>query len=221
MINFIICNNNKNLKLYKEKINNFMMNYDMEYKIYLFSEYNEEFKEFIQKEIGFKVYILDINNKDISNILMAKLIRENYDDWSSMIIILSNQKQKNNVDGKHLMIIDITNKMIMEDRIIKEVLPICIKHYDKRPKKLKYTYKNMIYNIDYKQILYIEKELDSKLCKIKTIDKEYYIPGSINVILSRLDDRFIKCYRSTIINLEKVECFDTKKNIIILKRKNN
>ena len=93
MINFIICNNNKNLKLYKEKINNFMMNYDMEYKIYLFSEYNEEFKEFIQKEIGFKVYILDINNKDISNILMAKLIRENYDDWSSMIIILSNQKR--------------------------------------------------------------------------------------------------------------------------------
>ena len=219
MINFIICNNNKNLKLYEEEIDNYMMNYDIEYKSYLFSKYNEEFNQIIQKELGFKVYILDINDINMSNLSTVKLIREEYDDWSSMIIILSNTKQSNNLDGKHLMIIDITNKIIPGEKTIKTILPICIKHYNKRPKKLKYTYKNMIYNIDYKQILYIEKELDSKLCKIKTTEKEYYIPGSINDILSKLDDRFIKCYRSTIINLEQVECFDIKKNIIYFKSK--
>ena len=77
----------------------------------------------------------------------------------------------------------------------------------------------MLYSIDYKQIIYIEKEPDSKLCRIKTTEKEYFVPGSINEILNKLDNRFIKCYRSIIINLEQVESFDIKKNIIYFKSK--
>ena len=218
MINFIICNN-KNKKTYEEEIDNYMMNYDIEYKIYFCSDYNKNWTKIVEKEIGFKVYILDITDFNINNISAAKLIREDYDDWSSMIIILSSTKTSNCSEGKHLMLIDITNKLIPSEKKLKDILPICIKHYDKRPKKLKYTYKNMIYNIDYKQILYIEKEQDSKLCKIKTLEKDYFIPGSINEILHKLDNRFIKCYRSIIINLEQIECFDTKKNIIYFKSK--
>lgn len=218
MINFILCSNIKNIKLYQEEINNYMMNYDMEYKTYVFTKYNEKFTEIIQKELGFKVYILDIDD-DISHLQSAKIIREDYDDWSSMIIILSNINKSNNIDGKHLMIIDMTNKMLPKEKVFKEILAICIKHYDKRPKKLRYIYKNMIYSIDYKQIMYIEKEPDSKLCRIKTTEKEYFVPGSINEILNKLDNRFIKCYRSIIINLEQVESFDIKKNIIYFKSK--
>ena len=41
MINFIICEDESNLlKRYKEKIDKFMMKYDIEYKCYTFKSYN-------------------------------------------------------------------------------------------------------------------------------------------------------------------------------------
>lgn len=44
MINFIICDDNENFLMREKKlVDNFMMNYDVDYKITDFSDYTEEF----------------------------------------------------------------------------------------------------------------------------------------------------------------------------------
>ena len=78
----------------------------------------------------------------------------------------------------------------------------------------KYTYKKVLYSIDFSKILYIEKEQDNKRCIIKTEEKEYNIQGNLNQIEKLLDKRFLKCSRSYIINIEQVESYNAKKNLI-------
>ena len=99
-------------------------------------------------------------------------------------------------------------------------IQICLKNYDKRPNTLRYSYKDIAYNIEFMKILYIEKEPDNKRCIIKTLDKDYYIPGTIKQIYNMLDKRFIKGSRSYIINLEQILTYDIKNNIITFKNKN-
>ena len=221
MINFIICEDEEILiAKYKTEIYNFMMNYDTEYKIHSYKGYTDSWKEYAQKEDGFKVYLLDIKTEQGSGLDAARIIREEYDDWNSMIMIITSYPQyRYDALGKRLMLVDFISKADNFDKCFRDALNICMKHYDKRPKILRYTYKNIIYNIEYRQILYIEKELDSKKCKIYATTGENSIQGSINHVLTLLDKRFVKCSRSTIVNLEQIDSYDIKENVIIFKNK--
>lgn len=219
MINFIICEDEEILiKRYKKIIDNFMMNYDIEYKFHIYKGYNDEWKAYAQKEDGFKIYLLDIKTQEGTGLDAARWLREEYDDWNSMIMIITSFPQyKYEALGKRLMLVDFISKLDDCDKQLHNSLVICLKHYDKRPKILRYTYKNIIYNLEYRQILFIEKELDSKRCKIVTVHGEYYIQGTINNVLKLLDKRFKKCSRSSIVNLEQIENYNVKENIITFK----
>ena len=94
-----------------------------------------------------------------------------------------------------------------------------MKNYDQRPNSLKYCYKKTFYNIEFRNIIYIEKEKDNKICKIKTTENTFYIPGTLKKIQNNLDKRFIKCNKNCIINTEQMERYNIKKNIIIFKNK--
>ena len=90
MINFIICEDEPELlKEYQHQIDKFMMKYDLEYKCYTFNRYDKKWDNEIQKIKGFKVYLLDIKTDTGSGINAARKIREEYDDWVSMIIMIS------------------------------------------------------------------------------------------------------------------------------------
>jgi len=69
----------------KTEIENFMTNYDQKYKIFHFEGYDDSFEDFVKKEIGFKIYFLDIKTKCKSGLDAARIIREKYDDWVSII----------------------------------------------------------------------------------------------------------------------------------------
>ena len=219
MINFVIVEDETILlNKYKKEIDNFMMNYDIEYKVHRYNGYTNKWKEYAQIEDGFKIYLLDIKTEHGSGLDAARLLREQYDDWNSMIIIITSYPQyRYEAFGKRLMLIDFINKLDNCEKQLKDSLLICMKHYDRRPKVLRYTYKNIIYNLEYRQILYIEKELDSKKCKITTIHGEYYIQGTINHVMTLLDDRFVKCSRSSIVNLEQIDNYNIKENVITFK----
>ena len=49
------------------------------------------------------------------------------------------------------------------------------------------------------------------------LEKDYFIPGSISSLEKKLDNRFLKCNRSYIINLEQIESYNSKTNLITLK----
>lgn len=204
MIEFVILEQNKNLynkiKLILEKE---LMNYDYNYII---SE-----KETNNK---FKIYIIDYTKKD----KLLERIRYENNDWSSMIIIISESKLISSIEKQKVMPVDIIDKenTMFEDMLLRSI-KIALRNYDTRPKTIKYKYKTTYYNIDLKDIIYIEKEKESKRVIIKTKEEDYYYSSSLTEIEKILDNRFIKCSRSYIINKEQVKLYNTKENIIVLK----
>ena len=221
MINFIICEDEPELlNMYEQQIDKFMMKYDIEYKCHKFNCYGKRWTRVTQNIIGFKIYILDIKTEEGSGIDAARIIREENDDWVSMIIMISGyQEYKYEALGKRLMLVDFINKNDRFEQKLQDALLICMKNYDNKYKSIKYTYKNVAYNIEFRNIIKIEKEQESKRCIIYTDERKYYIQGSLNDVLTKLDKRFFKCSRGTAINIEKVESYNFKENIAKLKNK--
>ena len=203
MIEFILNTKDNNIK---EIINNTMIMYDYNYIIK--NNIN------IIKNESYKIYIIDydINNHQSINIL--KQIRYIENDWKSMIIIKTNNITKILSIISEYMIIQIVDK---NNKKLKEGIIKSINNYDQHPNTLKYKYKGTYYNINLKDILYIEKEIDNKRCIIYTKKNSYKILISSNKILEKLDKRFIKCSRSYIVNLEQMISYNKKNNIIALK----
>ncbi len=218
MIDFIICEDEKEFaKKYQEIAEKVMMNYDIEYKFNVFSGYTNNWKK-LSKNDNFKVYILDLKTKEGSGLDAARYIREELDDWQSMIIVVTAYPEfKFEALGKRLMLVDFVNKFDNFNQRLTQAIQISLKNFDKRPNSLKYTYKKTVYNIEFSKIIYIEKEQDNKRCIIKTMEKDYYIQGNLNQVELLLDKRFVKCNRSYIINLEQVESYNTKSNILYFK----
>jgi two-component system response regulator AgrA len=218
MIEFIICEDEKDFCLiYKNIIDKVMMNYDDEYHINIYDGYNQKWKK-ASKNNEFKVYIIDLKTKEGSGLDAARYIREELDDWQSMIIIVTAYPEyKYEALGKRLMLVDFVSKLDNFKQRLSQAIQISLKNYERRPKSLKYTYKNITYNIELQKIIYMEKEQDNKRCIIKTNDREYYIQGNLNKVEELLDQRFVKCNRSYIINVEQVESYNKKSNILTFK----
>ncbi len=212
MLNFIICDDNVEFTKYmKDLIDKFMMNYDMDYKCILRHDYDQKFREVVAKEIGFKVYFLDIQTEHSSGLDAARCIREEFDDWVSIIVIITAYNQyKYDALSNRLYLLDYINKLDNCENKVKEVLEVSIKHYDHRYKTLSYEYNHIIHKVEYRHIIYIEKEPDSKKCKIKTTYGENYINATINQMdkILEKDARFVKVSRSMIINVDQVSEYD-------------
>ena len=150
---------------------------------------------------------------------ILKKIRQEVDDWLSMILVIAPTTSALNIMTERLLILDYLNSdSNLKNRLFND-FKICLKNYTGHHKKLSYTYKNTIYNIEYRQIITIEKEIETKRCLINTDHGTYYTPDTLNNLLEKLDSRFLKCYRSLIINLEQIESYNLKTNTITFKNK--
>lgn len=204
MINFII--EDINLKEIIEKI---MMNYNLEYKI---NKYNDQ----KTKELN-SIYILNYDTTNKAEINKLLNIRINEDDWSSIIILISdNSNIKYRLVDNKLLILDVIdkNKDIYNQLI--ENIKISLKILTETSNSICYTYKGILYNIPQKDIVYIESDSKNKRSVIKTETSEYYIPLTLLKIEKILNESFIKCSRSYIININKMREYNIKDNIITL-----
>ena len=219
MINFIVCDDNiEFLKKEKQIVDNFMMKYDIDYKCWLFNEYDKKFNNVIKQDLGFKIYLLDIQTKNGSGLDAARSIREEYDDWVSIIIIITAYNEfKYEALGNRLYLLDFINKLNKCDKKLKEDLEIAMKYYDNRKKCLSYEYNHVIRKVDFRHIVCIEKEVDSKRCIIKTTYGEEIINKNLNDTLKLLDKRFVKVSRSIIVNVDYIKEYNLKENKIVFK----
>ena len=87
MIKFVICeDSDEALETAGKYVIKAMMNYDIEYKVLKFKEYNNKFKKVMDDDTDIKIYILDIELPTISGLEIASEIRE-YDDESIIIFV--------------------------------------------------------------------------------------------------------------------------------------
>lgn len=219
MINYIICDDNQEFAMKLRQITeNYMMNYDVDNSYHMFVDYGDEFKDKIKTIDGYKVYILDIETKNGSGLDASRYIREELDDWNSVIIMITAHNElKYEAFGNRLFLLDFINKFDDYEAKLKEDLERVMKNYDHREKCLTFEYNRVIKKIDFKHIVVIEKEKDSKKCIVKTTYGEYSVCRFLNNVLKSLDNRFIKISRSCIINLDQVREYDSVENKLTFK----
>ncbi len=219
MLNFIVCEDNHQfIDIIKTAIDNFMMNYEIDYKIHYFEGYDKNFENIVKDEIGFKVYFLDLVTNEGTGLDAARIIREKYDDWISIIIIVtSHEEYRYEALSTRLAIFDFVNKLNGCDKVLRQDLNRVMSNYDKREKSLSYEYNHICHKIDFRHIISIEKEQDSKRCIIHTTYGNKTSAGSLNSVLKLLDKRFMKIHRSVIVNIDQIESYDASKNKLIFK----
>ena len=91
------------------------------------------------------------------------------------------------------------------------------KNYDNREKTLNYEYNYVVHKIEFRHIICIEKEQESKRCIIRTTYGNFVIPKTLSEIHKMLDGRFLKIHRSLIVNLDQIEQYEIKTSEITFK----
>ena len=88
-MNFIIYENDtKYINTYRQVITKLMGPNNLNYKIHLFKQYNQETKQKLNKIEGNKIYLLAIKVDGKNGLELAKIIRSK-GDWRSPIIIIT------------------------------------------------------------------------------------------------------------------------------------
>ena len=117
--------------------------------------------------------------------------------------------------SNRLYLLDFISKFDNCKAKIKEILKIIYKNYNSREKCLSYEYNYTFYKIELKNIIFIEKEQDSKRCIIYTTYGTFKAPFTLVSIAKQLDKRFLKVHKSLILNTDKISTYNTKENEVV------
>lgn len=216
MINFIVCDDNKEIN---KKINNIikkiMLPKDLKYKILEFNRYDNEFKRIMNSKIGYKVYILDIEVDNVSGLDIIRKIRTK--DWNSVIIIISAYYELSyQAFRNRLLILDFISKFDNFENKVKECILLSLNILNSKT-CLDFISENIMHKIDYDDILYITRDDKKRKVLIYTYYKTYEINISLFDIEKKLNLNFIKTHRACIVNKNNVKEIDYNENKITFK----
>ena len=213
MINFVIVDDNN---LHRKKISkivvSLMMNNKIEFKIYEFDDYSKKLLNQIDKNDKDTVYIIDLELPNGDGIDIARIIRNEKNNWSCPIIIITaHTSLYYEVYKQRLQVLDFIGKCENIEKNLKENIDICLKMLNKE-KVYRYTYKNIEYTINLSSIDYIQR--DNRQIKIVTKDKVYYQNISINKIKEELPAYFLISSKGILINMKNVKEIDWNKLMV-------
>lgn len=213
MIRFVVVDDDKNEIIRIKNILNSTVKEKME--ILTFSGLSSELKNEIKNVDIRKVYVLDIElGNKVSGISIAKHIRDV--DWESEIIFITNHdKMFESTHRSVYEVFDFIEKFHnFEERFKKDIKEILKRNFDNKM----FAYKNSS-NVDlciyYKYIQYICVE-DRKLVLYADNDNSYTINLSLKDIMDYLDNRFVQCHKSCIVNKNRIQEKNFKEGYFIL-----
>lgn len=214
MVNYIVCDDNKNIvNNVKNIISRVMMKNETEYQIHSFYDYDQSFKEVITKEMPNKVYILDIETPSASGIDITRRIRNV--DYNSIIIFLTAHEELGySLLKKEYLFLSFINKYDNYENKLANSLKIALKKLN-CGKMLKYYNNGVMYNIPVDDIIYVCRDSIERKCLIKTAYIEFLVPKQLNEIKEELNEDFVYSHRSCIVNRDKIRIVDLHKRKII------
>lgn len=208
MIKFIIVDDEiKWIDEYEKIINDVAFNSNKQYEIKKFKKYDEELHKLISDNSEQKIYLmdLDLENKHTGMDILREIREE---DWDSEIIVLTNHDRMFETVHKEIYkTFDFIEKFDnFEVRLRKDLKKIISKKYD--TDKFIYNNNKISLQIYLKDIIYVYRDTVDRKLVIKTTNNQFIVNMPINEMMEKLDDRFIQCHRSCIINDERI----TEKN---------
>jgi two-component system response regulator AgrA len=216
MINFIICDDNK---LIVEKICNIvskvMVPTEEEYKINTFTRFDSEFKKIMYSNIGYKIYILDVEVGDTSGLDIARKIRQK--DWNSIIIFVSAYYELSYPAFRdRLLILDFISKFDNFEKKLEECITLAMDIMGTK-EHLSFLSENTMQKVDYKDILYITRDDKKRKVLIYTDYKVFNVNTTLLEIEKKLNRDFIRTHRACIVNKKNIKSINYTENKITFK----
>ena len=217
MLKFVLCEDKpETLEQVSHIVTKVMMNYDMEYKIEKFTEYNKKFKEIINDKYNLKIYILDIELSLTSGLEIASEIRED-DELSHIIFVTAHSECKNDIFYSRLNAIDFISKYNRYQERLEETINYILQKMYKN-KILSFSYNHVYSKILFKEINYIEKAPLQNKCIIHlSSGEEKYITKSIVKLKEELGPMFYQTHKSCVVNVDNISDIEFSKFIIHFK----
>lgn len=204
MIKFIIVDDEiKWIDEYEKIINDVAFNSNKQYEIKKYKKYDEDLHKLILDNSEQKIYLmdLDLENKHTGMDILREIREE---DWDSEIIVLTNHDRMFETVHKEIYkTFDFIEKFDnFEVRLRKDLKKIISKKYD--TDKFIYNNNKISLQIYLKDIIYVYRDTVDRKLVIKTTNNQFIVNMPINEMMEKLDDRFIQCHRSCIINDERI-----------------
>ena len=216
MINFIIYEDEKKYReMYIAIILKIIGSMQFAYKITEIDKYDKTTMSKINKLVGKKIFILDIEVPGKSGLDLAREIR-NSGDWNSQMIVATTHEQlKNATLTSRMLMLDFISKYFDLEDSLSDSLKLSLNIIENH-KSLNFQYNGELYQIPYNDILYIEKNVDDPYSTIVTKISTIEIKRMIGVIEKELSDdrRFYRTHRSCIVNVDNITSVELKDNII-------
>lgn len=203
MINFVIVDdNNMHRKKVSSIIMTIMMNNKVSFEIQEFGDFNSTLLNYFKNPKPNSIYILDLELPSGDGIDIARKIRDEYNDWTSPIIILTAHTSLYfQVYKQRLQILDFIGKSDNIEKNINENIAICLRMLN-MDRIYKFTYRHTDYTIPINKIDYIQR--DDRRIKIVCKNEEYYTIDTINSIKDNFPSYFIISCKGTLLNMNNV-----------------
>ncbi len=214
MIRFVIVDDEIDEIKHIEKLISEVVTEDKE--IISFTEVDALLKHEIQNVEMRKIYILDIElGNKMSGISLAKKIRD-VDYESEIIFITNHDKMFESAHRSVYEIFDFIEKFHdFDKRLKKDLKEILKRNFD--TKMLSYKGSNGAdLCIFYRELLYIYRDKEERKLIVVVKHNRYKVNMSIKEMLGKLDDRFVQCHRSCIVNKNVVQEWNYKENYFTL-----
>ena len=214
MINFIVCDDHKCIRNNVEKvIDQVMMKNSNAYKKHLFDDYNEDFDKIISSKLASKIYILDIETKTSSGVLVAEKIRKN--DIDSIIIFLtSHEEMAYEIIKKQFMCLTFISKKDNYIKLLKSAINTAISMIGKK-QAIRFKHQGILYTLPVSDILYITRDSVERKTLIVADYGEYLHPANLSKIADELNGLFIQTHRACYINKDRYREINMRKKKII------
>lgn len=219
-MNIFICEDNKDQRSSLENaIESILETENIEGQIILSSDSSKEILDYTTKFKNKGVYFLDIHiGEDINGIELAKHINEI--DKDAIIIMITSDEGMGHLTFKyHIGAIDYIVKGDFEQ--VKKRVRECLLCANKKgicDTKEDYFFIDRLDSVNkvkYEDILYFET-CKKRFIGVSTCNSYIEFNGTLKELEKVLDDRFIRCHKSYIINKDKVSNIDKKQRIITM-----
>lgn len=216
MINFVIVDDNN---IHRNKVSNIIMSIMMKNKINFevqdFDDFDSKLLSYFKNPKPNSIYILDLELPNGDGIDIARMIRNECNDWISPIIILTAHTSLYfEVYKQRLQILDFISKSDNIKKNLTENIDICLRmlHMDRI---YRFSYRNLDYALPIDKIDYVQKE-DRKL-KIVANTNVYYSVETVKAIADKFPSYFIVSSKGTLINMNNVLKIDWNINKVYFK----
>ena len=212
MINIIICDDNVKDANKIEKIVKRYFN-KMDFNVYKYNDYDNNFFKIVSSDIINKIYLLDIEAPSMSGIDVARIIRKT--DYSSVIIFLSGHDDLSRIVAKkNIMSLNFINKFDNLEHNLKYSLDLALSVVGKR-RRVKFESRNVIYNIALDNILYVTRDTLSRKSIIVCDNHIYEVYINLKNVVGELGDDFVQTHRACFVNKNRVKVINHKEKYII------